>query len=209
MIGVDLKDPQKEKNQLMNPRLQVEKMSFRPLVFMKEIDSEGITDLTLKLSLKSKIFYSGLNSNLKMGSYAFDIQNLGCLNDMAEKTNEILYLDEKKRIVDSSFSSLVFIGAEGGIILSKIYDGVLDGVTRRDLVDFLKQNNFEFKIKEVFYRDLNDLSGIYLINGVKGCLKVKNIILEDDTVKTFHGKNEVIESFKNYLFQNMVSVEDL
>ncbi|WP_127718072.1 aminotransferase class IV [Halobacteriovorax sp. HLS] len=121
---------------------------------------ESSLELGLSNSIKGK---SLIPSFLKVGNY------LEYSMELSERTdcNELLYVDFEDYILESGTSN-IFIINEEEILTPSLRSGVLDGVTRQILLQFLSQEDYRFKEADIKLSVLDTASEIWLCNGLRG-----------------------------------------
>lgn len=128
----------------------------------KDIYKELNTEINLKLSkvIKGKSF---LPNFLKVGNYIEYTKELSERSDC----NELLYKNFEGNILESGVSN-IFLIKENVVYTPAIISGVLDGVMRQLLIQFLAKENIAFKEANIDEKFLSTCDEIWLTNGLRG-----------------------------------------
>jgi branched-subunit amino acid aminotransferase/4-amino-4-deoxychorismate lyase len=123
-------------------------------------ESTSSIDLNLSKVIKGK---SLLPNFLKVGNYLEYSKELESRKDC----NEIVYQDYEGNILESGVSN-IFIIDNGVVLTPSLKNGILDGVMRQILIQFLGQENIPFKETNIAEEQLHTCSEIWLTNGLRG-----------------------------------------
>ena len=122
-------------------------------------ESDHLISLGLSKVIKGK---SLLPNFLKLGNYLEYTKELENRKDC----NEVVYKDYEGNILESGVSN-IFIIKDGTIYTPSIRSGVLDGVMRQILIQFIAKENLPFKETNINEEMLLASSEIWLTNGLR------------------------------------------
>ncbi|MCY7409089.1 MAG: aminotransferase class IV, partial [Chitinophagales bacterium] len=94
--------------------------------------------------------------------------------------NDCLLLNSKGMVAEATSSNIFWIKA-GEIFSPPVSDGGVEGVMRKNLIMFLKENNFPFKEKSVSPAELKTADEVFLTNvgwGIKQVTEFENVFYQ-------------------------------
>lgn len=119
---------------------------------------------------KSKVIRGKTNipNFLKVGSY------LEYTLELKERTefNEFVYFNHEGHLLECGTSN-IFLLQNGVVLTPALIPGILDGVTRSLLLEFLRRENIAVNETTLFESDLLSSSEIWLTNSMKGFRAIK------------------------------------
>lgn len=138
------------------PNYVVEAM---PLTAMETINSNGLVLGIYEEIAKSCDILSNIKHNNYLG-YA-----MAALKAKKEKWNDAIVLNQFGRIADSTIAN-IFIVKNNEIFTPALSEGCVAGVIRKNLIDFLLQNNWIIKDEPISKELLFDADEVFLTNSI-------------------------------------------
>lgn len=147
--------------------------------------------ITEQSSVKCKTLELGnidFPSYLKNGSYA---------NELYWKRKVIREnFDDYIRLLNGNFleastSNIFFLLKNGSVVTPKVINGVLDGICRNNVVNYLKKNNYKVIEEMIKVNRISEIQEAFLTNSVKGIVpigQIDNFQLETDWVIKLRNK---------------------
>lgn len=137
------------------------------------IESEPLKENQFKLNKKGLVI--GTSNEVQVSSN--ESQNFKTLNKIpyiraaAEKVkkgwDEILILNEKGHIAEAS-SSNIFLLIDEVFYTPRISDGILSGITRKKIIEYLRESNYQVKETQIETKMLFKAQELILCNSVSG-----------------------------------------
>lgn len=131
-----------------------------------------------------------LNPAWKSGNY---LNNILCLREAkARGADDVVMLNLEGAITEAATSNLFFVSGKE-ILTPPVSAGILEGVTRRILLEEIAKNwNFDLREENVFPPQLPDFSECFLSSTTQGIVSVASI----DKVKYKAGQKSVTRKIK-------------
>lgn len=113
-----------------------------------------------------------LPSYIKCGNY---LDSLIELRKAGQRGfTDVLFLSENEMVMECSTSNIFF--RKGKLICTpRLNSSILDGVTRKRLIDCLLKNGFSVKEDDFYYDDLKDADQVWVTSSVRGVRPVGRI----------------------------------
>ncbi|MBC7540057.1 MAG: aminotransferase class IV [Bacteriovorax sp.] len=122
---------------------------------------------SVKLMSALKVKTAGLiPSFLKLSNYIES--DLELVRAKFKNYDDVLFFDNAQNITEASTSNIFIVNAEGDIITPPPSTTILDGVTRKKLIEKLQYQEFNIKEVPVSKSDLLKAREIWLTNSIKG-----------------------------------------
>lgn len=162
-------------------------------VIKKELDNSNIeNEINISFS-KSKRVKNSIPNFLKLGNYVDSNIELKFLE--SQNIHEIIYLNEEGFLTEASKSN-VFIVKDNRVMTPKVSYGVLEGITRFNLIQLLKNENIDIIETMISKDEVLKADEIWLTNAIKGLKSVNSIEGKVLNKKLY---NKVNEKFSLYL----------
>lgn len=121
----------------------------------------------LKLTTALKIKTPGLiPSYVKLSNYVES--DLELVRAKFKSFDDVLYFDNQENITETTTSNVFIVNQEGKIMTPPSSSMILEGVTRRKLIEKLKDSGFDVEERAIAKSDLLKSQEIWLTNSVKG-----------------------------------------
>jgi branched-subunit amino acid aminotransferase/4-amino-4-deoxychorismate lyase len=139
---------------------------------------------------------------LKVGSYVDQIIEL----ERARRKNfdDVIFLDTKDQLLEASTSN-IFIRLGDRILTSPRSSSVLDGITRRELIYFLKDNGINVEIKNLPIKILKNVDRFWVTSSIRG---VKPVSCVDNYSFKVDESNHPIDLLINQFKTQLLEVEE-
>jgi branched-subunit amino acid aminotransferase/4-amino-4-deoxychorismate lyase len=105
---------------------------------------------------------------LKLSDYALIKAELS----KRPEIDDLLLFDTQNILTEASTSNVFIVGLDQKIYTPKTSSMVLDGIYRKNLIQFFKLNHYEIVEGDVFFDDVIKSSEILLTNSIKGVRRV-------------------------------------
>ncbi|WP_372651836.1 aminotransferase class IV [Halobacteriovorax sp.] len=122
-------------------------------------DKEGSIHLQKSDVIRGK---TNIPNYLKIGNYLEYSLEL-----REKKCTELVYFNFEGSLLECGTNN-IFLVKNNQVLTPALIPGILDGVTRHLLLDFLRINNIPVKEGNLTVEDLNESDEIWLTNGLKG-----------------------------------------
>ncbi len=117
--------------------------------------------------------------------------------------NELLFCSPDGYVLEASTSN-IFIVKNGIIQTPTLRSGILDGITRKQLVSFLDAQQFAFEEKDLLMDDIESSDEIWLTNSIKGFRAVSSFKNNQLSSDLFTKVSSLFETFNKELCRNEV-----
>ncbi len=91
-----------------------------------------------------------------------------------ENFDDILFFDEKEHALETSTSNLFAIRSDGVILTPPLSSMVLEGVLRKNLLNFFSKNKYKVEVTTLNESDIINAKELILSNSIQGLRSVKN-----------------------------------
>ncbi|OUR98590.1 hypothetical protein A9Q84_04025 [Halobacteriovorax marinus] len=117
--------------------------------------------------------------------------------ELKERTdfNEFVYYNFENHLLECGTSN-IFLLKDGVVYTPALIPGILDGVTRSLLLQFLREENIPVKETTLLESDVLDSSEVWLTNSVKGVRSIKKYSGKEYLNETWA---KLQEKFKNFV----------
>lgn len=140
----------------------------------KKLNKRVLKPVVIKVS-KRLLFETLKPSYVKIGSYFETILELKKLKEKGPA--DLLFLDHKKNICECSTSNIFFI--KGNTIYTPSLNSlVLDGITRKNVISFLKKKRLKIIEKKIPLKELKSMKSAFLTNSLTGIRDISQIGLK-------------------------------
>ncbi|MDG7105160.1 aminotransferase class IV, partial [Streptococcus pneumoniae] len=107
--------------------------------------------------------------------------------------DDILYVNEKENICELSRSN-IFLIKDRTVYTPDLGSGILDGITRKLIIDLCQEHNILIEIKELNYSKLSDFDSAFCVGTTNGITPIRNI----DKNIHFDTNNLLLAEIVNY-----------
>lgn len=107
--------------------------------------------------------------------------------------DDILYVNEKENICELSRSN-IFLIKDRTVYTPDLGSGILDGITRKLIIDLCQEHNILIEIKELNYSNLSDFDSAFCVGTTNGITPIRNI----DKNIHFDTNNLLLAEIVNY-----------
>jgi len=142
-----------------------------------------------------------LPSYVKVGNYLESQMQIREANKFG--FNELVYSSPDGYVLEASTSNM-FIVVNGVIFTPSLRSGILDGVVRQELLNFLETQQFPFEEKDLTLDDIDNADEVWLTNSIKGFRPAKTYMKKELSSEYFVKVSKLFESFKEDSFRKEV-----
>jgi len=142
-----------------HPHILIQSFALNESV--NELNQNGLVIGLYPIAKKSCDIFSNIKSNNYL-QYA-----MAALWAKENKLNDALLLNSKNNIADSTIAN-IFIVKNRVIKTPALTEGCVAGVMRKQIIDTLKQNNFEVAETSINIEDITNADEVFLTNAIKG-----------------------------------------
>jgi len=179
LFGIDFKNYRLQVEEALNQLHEAEGEYYFRITFTKTLNGE-VDFFIYKLpyeNVEGNLFLEKSNvirgktnipNFLKVGNF------LEYTLELKERSefNEFVYFNYEGHLLECGTSN-IFLLKNGVVLTPALIPGILDGVTRSLLLEFLRKENFAVQETTLFESDLLDSSEIWLTNSMKGFRAIK------------------------------------
>ncbi|MBY0413284.1 MAG: aminotransferase class IV [Bdellovibrionales bacterium] len=135
------------------------------LVFMKKphTPKEAVVSLANAQSLKVA---TPVPAFVKSANYL--VAELEIKSAQNKKFSDVVFFDQEGRVTEASTSNIFMVTADEKIVTPKTSSMILEGVTRKKLINYLKASGFSVEEKDIFKSELESSLEIWLTNAIQG-----------------------------------------
>ena len=140
-------------------------------LFIKEISPQTSESLKLKLVQSS---FTDRKPRIKTNAYQESLRELFLAKK--EGYDDFLWVNSEGEVTEASSSNIFFLERDGiSFVTPHVYSGLLPGITRKKLIEFLKADGNRVVERSIFQEELEKFSGSFLTSSIRGVVEIKKI----------------------------------
>jgi len=168
----------------------VDRETLKPnlYLFIKELKEEPVKPISLKLVRAS---FTDRSQRIKTNNYGTSLKELALAKK--EGFDEILWTNAAGEITEASASNVFFV-KENTVATPSLDSGLLAGITRKNIISYLKNSEYKILEKKIFEKDIKNFDSCFLTSSIKGSTPVSHIsgfsfpsVLVPSSIRKFFG----------------------